>query len=106
MKKTSKRTIGFHSEIYDTRVTVYNGAKNTAQTDNGGELPIAKLSDNRYYDAIFTAFQDFIENDMKGYYNAAATFSKKVEAAQLLFDADKRALTNAYKKREVNILVA
>ena len=101
----TENTIGFRSEIYDKSVTVRRNAKRNI-ADDSDALPVMVLSENRYYSAIFSAISEFIDEDMKGYMNSCATFSKKVDAARLLFTKDKNSLINLYRNGQCSILKA
>ena len=82
--KTTDHTIGFNSELYDTRVAV-RGSK-TKKDSSCDALPTITLSDNRYFAAIFSAMNDFLDEEISGgYYYTYDRFSEKVKAARLLF---------------------
>ena len=103
MKKT-EHTIGFKSEIYDTRVAVRGSKTKTDSSCNA--LPSITLSDNRYFAAIFSAMNDFLDDEVNGYYYTENTLTKKIEAARLLFGTDKAMLNKAYKSRQCSIIKA
>ena len=101
MKKT-EHTIGFKSELYDMRVTVHRGA---TQIKND-RCEAVRFSDSRYFDALFVAMNEFIEEELKDKFYAPEHFVKKCEAARTLFDKDRINFIRAYRSGAVNVVNA
>jgi len=101
MKKTSN-TIGFKSELYDTQITVHQGVKKI-KNDNCESV---RFSDSRYFDALFVAMNEFIEDELKDQFYTKEHFVKKIDAARTLFDRDRKNFIRAYKSGIVNVINA
>lgn len=103
MKKIENK-IGFRSSMYDTRVTVHGKAKDSKECDNA--IPALVLSENRYFNAILQAFNDYIDEQVKGIQFTEGVMTRKIEAAQLLFKKDWFELSKLYKSGACSIIKA
>ena len=93
--RTKQHTAGFKSELYDTRISVYAGkSSSTENTFEQAGFSFEEIIENRYFNAVITSMNDWLNDELRDVSYAPERFLEKVEAARLLFDKDRKMITS------------